>query len=789
MSKYFPLCFLFFALTNASYGSLAFLENYSTPASMLAGKMRPESCKPRVIVHEDFESAPLYYNAGSYFYSGNPSHVFSDYIEDHTGNLGSEHTRIETIYDAKYSRPSLVCNTTAFGGNVLFIDSKLSVPAAPEPVGWGKTLDYVLPSGSSYSLSFWMISNSAFNANEIKAYLRNANNNQKLAGQLVNSNGNPINLDSNGSPVNPGDIAVNNPNLCGTVIRYSFPVLPNASAYNQLIIVVSGSSGDHDVNIDEITLTQDLTLAEPVSEFTVSPGPYISDFPIGFSPAQTQVPAITNPVYFWDWGDGSPATVGTTAITVSHSFPQGSMKPYKVSLTVSQTYSSAIAYGGMTCAATSTQSLPMYRPLCEATVPAVSTPGLGEFKTNPLTGSIDFVPAGTDASCRPTVALECLGRQGTTSAQTVSISMTAYADTLVQDDAEYREGVMHGDPFLQGRGQLRPYATYTFQAPLEDDHKNYTAGTFSAGVFSPSSSARARPATWITTAVAERVSPNGDVLQERDPLGVRSVAKYGYGRWPQTAANSTHVLPYLQAHHTEASTVLFESFENTYDAPWRGEDQFLLLDEEAANPPLNGDMRAHTGLRALLLKATGVNAYRLTLKPFPLTTQLTQEGLLVKCWLYLPGFSLANVTGPVGSLGVWEVNGTSPLRTTNLNLVAQTGDWCLAEAQLPLPSGASPSMTVGTTLVPRLTMERPTGTTTTKLWIDDIRMQPGKAQMTTYVYDPRTSRLLATFDDQHYALLYQYNSQGQLIRKQAETARGVKTLQETFYHTPLEPKP
>jgi hypothetical protein len=129
------------------------------------------------------------------------------------------------------------------------------------------------------------------------------------------------------------------------------------------------------------------------------------------------------------------------------------------------------------------------------------------------------------------------------------------------------------------------------------------------------------------------------------------------------------------------------------------------------------------------------------------------------------------------------------LRTTPLNLVAQTGVWCLAEAQIPLPLiTAQNTLTTGAALIPRLQFQAPTGTPN-PLWIDDVRMQPGKAQMTAYVYDPRTFRLLATFDDQHYALLYQYNSQGQLIRKQAETVRGIKTLQETFYHTPMKPQP
>lgn len=376
--------------------------------------------------------------------------------------------------------------------------------------------------------------------------------------------------------------------------------------------------------------------------------------------------------------------------------------------------------------------------------------------------------------------------------------MTAFADSLVQDETDYRPGSIDSNPFLQGRGQLRPYATYTFQAPLAPVPvalpRNISSGTFTKALFNPLASARARPAAWLATAVAERVSPNGDVLQERDPLGVRSVAKYGYGYAPGTAQNSTHVLPYLQAHHTEASTVLFESFESIYNGS-RGEDQFALLSAEITLPassPSVPPAPAHTGVASIVLKplpgATPAT-YQLTLKPVPLTTQLVDEGLLVKCWLYLPNFSFAYPI-EVGTLEVWPVNGTSALRTAPLNIVAQTGAWCLVEAQLPLALAGQNTLTAGATLIPRLRIQLtdvPNPPTTVR--VDDVRMQPGKAQMTAYVYDPSTFRLLATFDDQHYALLYQYNSQGQLIRKQAETVRGVKTLQETFYHTPLQPKP
>ena len=74
---------------------------------------------------------------------------------------------------------------------------------------------------------------------------------------------------------------------------------------------------------------------------------------------------------------------------------------------------------------------------------------------------------------------------------------------------------------------------------------------------------------------------------------------------------------------------------------------------------------------------------------------------------------------------------------------------------------------------------------TENIWIDDVRMQALDAQMICYVYDVNTLRLLTSFDDQHFGLFYQYNAEGKLVRKLIETERGMKTVQETQYNTPL----
>jgi hypothetical protein len=69
--------------------------------------------------------------------------------------------------------------------------------------------------------------------------------------------------------------------------------------------------------------------------------------------------------------------------------------------------------------------------------------------------------------------------------------------------------------------------------------------------------------------------------------------------------------------------------------------------------------------------------------------------------------------------------------------------------------------------------------TNSVLYLDDIRLHPLNAAMKSYVYDPVNLRLTAELDDNNYATFYEYDEEGTLIRKKAETQRGIKTIQET----------
>jgi len=524
-----------------------------------------------------------------------------------------------------------------------------------------------------------------------------------------------------------------------------------------------------------------------IAAFTVDPQPG-TGAPIApnYTVTFTATPGTgSSTTYTWYWGDQS-APETTNQNVIEHKFK----KPgdYAVKVVVEEVYTDG-GFDQTTCQRESAVTVvSVFRPLCELVLPIG-----GSFQKDNLTGATTYGFTGAQA-CIPSSAFECLSERGAVFNGVVSFTATAFADSLVTDDSDYATAA---NPFLGAQRRMQPYASYSFVAPLASGRPNYEAGTFAMPAFNWQTSARARPPAWIASSIATRLSPDGQPLQERDALGVNSTAKFGYGGRVLTGtgaatAATAHAVPYLQAQNAEYATVQFESFENvciscTGNGPKFGDDAFPLLASEIVVEALasSSTAKAHTGSKAGRLVFNG-NLAQLTLKTLPVTAQLRQVGVSVKVWVLTEAITL-NDTGTK----VWMESADTPglsLSDAPLRLVSQTGEWALFEALVPL---SSPLIAPNARVIPHLQFGgAPDGSGGAMvLRVDDVRVQPRDAQMTAYVYDSFSLRLLASFDDQHFGLLYQYNNEGKLIRKQVETERGIKTLQETFYHTPQVPRP
>ena len=252
------------------------------------------------------------------------------------------------------------------------------------------------------------------------------------------------------------------------------------------------------------------------------------------------------------------------------------------------------------------------------------------------------------------------------------------------------------------------------------------------------------PEEWLKMSEITAYSPNGQPLEERNVLGIYSSVKYGYA----------NLLPVLVAQNAEYESVYFNDFENFEDAVM----QYSHSGKASFNYTANPDFEFVDG-------NSGIS----------FTDQIINNGLRVMVWA-----KSMNEEDPI-----FENAGSNFSVNINNNIevpfvqIAKTGDWDLYEAQISdwgstISSGDQVSLKLKYNLEPG-----------EQLLIDDFRFQPLDASAVCSVYDVKNFKLLAQFDDQHFGMYYQYNAEGKLVRKLVETERGIKTIQETQYNSPL----
>lgn len=477
--------------------------------------------------------------------------------------------------------------------------------------------------------------------------------------------------------------------------------------------------------------------------------------------------------YSWDWRDPNPAQPSTsTGMTASHTYQQPGTYTLRITYTDRSTPTNCVAYVEY--------QLTVSDMLCELMLPAINLASVTVMLDNKtgsyLVGLPGCVQTTTAFACLTGPAKQGLGEVVAASAMSLTSALPA-ADPVYQVTAAQ----LAANPFLVGGGRLLPEASYAYAAFVPEltpgtapgapagtlEYARSTVrGRFRLTPFNWQVNASFRPAAWRRAGLATRYAPDGQALEEQDILRIPSTVKLGY---------AGQVLPYLTAKNARYGQVLFESFERVPNRR-QGEGGFEFNSAEA-----QGDAtQAHAGNGCLQLVTTGSNPRTLTLPTF---TGSWSGDVQLKLWVRVSEAAtpaqalsketiLAQGTSTAPALTVEWVSGQS---RAPLSVVAQTGDWLLCEATL-----ANASIPVAG-FTPKFYC---TGAGTRTVWVDDVRLQPLTAQMSAYVYDWSTLKLLASFDDQHFGLYYQYNAEGKLVRKQVETERGLKTIQETQYNLP-----
>lgn len=291
---------------------------------------------------------------------------------------------------------------------------------------------------------------------------------------------------------------------------------------------------------------------------------------------------------------------------------------------------------------------------------------------------------------------------------------------------------------------------------LSSTAKNFNSGLFELELFDWNRTSNNDREKWRKFNTVTKYSPHGQPLEEENILGIKSTAKFGY--------HST--LPYLVAENSPYEYVAFESFENTYTS---GSAQYfedgLFFNTSVASVV---DDTSHAGDKSLRVRSGNTGVYFGTLPIYAGPTDLS-----LKLWAKTSG---AEDIQDHLVMEIREHNSTAVI-SRNFRTISQVGEWTLLEAQIHDLVGLQD-----------IFMTYNFQNENDMLWIDDMRLQPMDAQVTTYVYDATSMKLLTSFDDQHFGLFHQYNAEGKLIRKIIETEKGMKTVRETQYNTVQVPR-
>jgi hypothetical protein len=317
-------------------------------------------------------------------------------------------------------------------------------------------------------------------------------------------------------------------------------------------------------------------------------------------------------------------------------------------------------------------------------------------------------------------------------------------------------------PYRTGnKGKWRPDESYVYNSvilPGGNDVLNSLARTYlNSGVFISFENIfnwKYKDANykWLLVNNIKKYNKNGNVIESSDILNIKNSQVYGY----------SNTLPIMTANNAGLNFIGFESFENI-------------------STPEICITKAHTGLKSYQLPSGVSNSiFDVSLL---LDESVINNGFNIKAWFkteYDPydetdndrEYLKANINIFEGSIFVEDFN-------SDFVFKAQSGEWSLYEAKVTPDQFINSG--IGNMCSLTINNLRPSSK---KVWVDDIKISPEKSQSNCYVYNRNDFKVLASFDDQHYALIYQYNEKGDLIRKQIETERGLKTIAEAQYNTP-----
>lgn len=370
----------------------------------------------------------------------------------------------------------------------------------------------------------------------------------------------------------------------------------------------------------------------------------------------------------------------------------------------------------------------------------------------------------------------------------------------------FRRGVM---------GKYRPWKTFVINANRENSNSstiNYGTrkdGYLSSNVntsfdLSDLNNLEINNPDWVKASEVISYDPNGNVIEQKDALGLFSSMYFGYGR----------KLPVAIASNAKRSEIGFDSFEEYGDTnsiecrPIK-----FHVAKLTGEGIVNSKKYAHTGSNCYLLPAledsnssgasiitgfTTLNNFHNGDKDDPLSRIASQQ------------FNIDfNNDGVYNSYNYWIE--PSNLHYGEENALSQglslesDKEYILTFWLKPQFNSVANNVEVvinnqlvttnsATNLVEgfeRISVKfRASGYDKINInnlsdqnyYLDDLSIQPANSSMVKYVYDAKNYRLLAELDDQSFATYYIYDPEGNVRMIKQETKDGLKTITETRSH-------
>jgi YD repeat-containing protein len=313
---------------------------------------------------------------------------------------------------------------------------------------------------------------------------------------------------------------------------------------------------------------------------------------------------------------------------------------------------------------------------------------------------------------------------------------------------------------------------------------------------------------WHLNRAITKYSPNGKEIENVDAVGNYSSAIYGYNE----------ELPVAVAYNARQGDVLSDGFEDynllqpkasilrqrysPFNIFTTSSYAFLYnllnLSPSGSSPSIASNI-AHTGTHSLLLPSvSGATTFQVTVSS--VSHPYYYSGLYNSYYSYLP-YSAASE---------YLSFGFSPARKYILSFWMQPSSGVTSTTtDFGIPSGCSVSATIAGTTIPIATFARksniidgwqqfqaifnvPSTATDVRLilpascYFDDFRIQPAEANMKSFVYNAINEKLIATLDENNFATMYEYDQEGNLVRQQKETAKGIMTVSESRSGNPKQ---